>query len=93
MAADDFCGVLILAAEGVCSRSLEMGEIYRDDLLTMEGALKVLRLHRPEAEFHALELDKDDGEPIYEGEALVDGVEYEFELSVRSGKLLEWERD
>lgn len=93
VAADAFCGVLTIADDRICSRSLEMGEIYRDGLLTMEGALKVLRLHRPEAEFRALELDEDDGEYVYEGEALVGGVEYEFELSVRSGKLLEWERD
>ena len=93
VAADAFCGVLTIAGDQICSRSIEMGEIYRDGLLTMEGALKVLRLHRPEAEFRALELDEDDGEYVYEGEALVGGVEYEFELSVRSGKLLEWERD
>ena len=70
-----------------------MGEIYRDGMLTMEGALRVLRLHRPEAQFRALELDEDDGVYVYEGEAMIGNVEYEFELSVSSGKLLEWERD
>lgn len=93
VAGDDFCGTIVVADEQICARSLQMGEIYRDGKLTMEGAIKVLGLHRPEADFRALELDEDDGVLFYEGEALVNGVEYEFELEVSTGKLLEWERD
>ena len=90
---DDFCGTIVVSAEGVCSRDLEMGEIFRNGILTMESALKILALHRPEADFYALELEEDDGSWEYEGEALVDGEEYEFELNACTGKLLEWERD
>ncbi len=93
VAGNNFCGSVLVADDRLISRSLEVGEIYRDGQLTMDGALKVLTLHRPEAEFYALELDREDGVFIYEGEALIDGVEYEFELDVSSGRLLEWERD
>lgn len=39
-----------------------------------------------------LELDWEDGELIYEGEAELNGKRYEFEISV-NGEMLEWERD
>ena len=93
VAGENFCGSILVADDRIVSRSLEIGEIYRDGRLTMDGALKVLTLHRPEAEFYALELDREDGVYVYEGEAYIDGVEYEFELDVSSGRLLEWERD
>lgn len=93
VAGENFCGSILVADGRIISRSLEIGEIFRNGRLTMGGALKVLTLHRPEAEFRALELDEDDGVYLYEGEALLDGVEYEFELDVSSGRLLEWERD
>lgn len=93
VAGDNFCGSIVVADGRIRSRTLEMGEIYRDGRLTMDGALRVLTLHRPEAEFRALELDEDDGLYVYEGEALLGGEYYEFELDVASGRLLEWERD
>ena len=92
-AGENFCGSILVADGRIISRSLEIGEIFRNGRLTMDGALKVLTLYRPEAEFYALELDEDDGVYLYEGEAYIDGVEYEFELDVSSGRLLEWERD
>ena len=93
VAGENFCGSILVADDRIISRSLEIGEIFRNGRLTMDGALKVLTLHRPEAEFRALELDEDDGVYLYEGEALLDGVEYEFELDARTGRLVEWERD
>lgn len=93
VAAEDFCGTVLVADDRIRFRALQSGEIFRDGRLTMDGALKVLAMHRPEAQFRALELDEDDGICVYEGEALIDGVEYEFELDVSTGRLLEWERD
>ena len=93
IAEDDFCGVIVVADDQICSRSLQMGEIYQNGMLTREGAKRVLALHRPQAQLLEIELDEDDGVYVYEGEALVDGAEYEFELSASSGKLLEWEWD
>ena len=91
--AGNLCGEIVVAGNGVISRELTCGEYTRDGRLTMEGALAVLELHRPEAEFRALELDEDDGQLYYEGDAWLDGVEYEFELDARTGRLVEWERD
>ncbi len=79
-------GVLIARAFG-------FGDYMREGRLTLEGALKTMRLYRPDAEFYAMELDQDDGMPIYEGDAWLDGVEYEFELDARTCRLLKWERD
>lgn len=90
---ESFCGTITVADDQIRSRSLQMGEIYSEGRLTMSGALQALKLHRPEAEFRALELEEDDGAYIYEGEALISGETYEFELDVITGKLLEWERD
>ncbi len=87
------CGEIAVCGEGILYRSLSCGSYAENGVLTMEGALAVLRAHRPEAQFRALEQDEDDGLIVYEGEALVNGVEYEFELNARSGRLLEWERD
>lgn len=93
VAGDSFCGSIVVADDKIHSRTLKMGEIYQNGSLTMDGALQLLALHRPEAQLRAVELDEDDGAYVYEGEALLNGEVYEFELDVSSGKLLEWERD
>lgn len=93
VAGESFYGSILATNDIICARSLQTGEIYRNGMLTMEGALRLLSLHRPEAELRALELDEDDGMYVYEGEAIAGGVLYEFEMDAVSGKLLEWERD
>lgn len=93
VAADDFCGSIVVDADLIRLRELESGKIFQNGALTLDGALKILKLHRPDAEFRALELDDDDGFRAYEGEALVSGEIYEFKLDASTGKLLEWERD
>lgn len=93
VAAEFFCGTIVVSGDRICARSLRAGEIFRGDRLTEEGALQVLILHRPDAQFGAVELELDDGIWVYEGEALLDGEEYEFELDASTGRLLEWERD
>lgn len=90
---DVICGEITVQNNLLISRNLQFGRYAQDGVLTMDGALAAMKLLRPEAEFHALELDEDDGEMIYEGNARVDGVEYEFELNARNARLLEWERD
>ncbi len=37
-----------------------------------------------------IQLDRDDGYMIYEGEIYYDGMEYEFEIDAQSGNVLEW---
>lgn len=93
VAGDDFCGSIVVNADLIQSRDLKSGKIFQNGALTLDGALMILELHRPDAEFCALELDDDDGFRVYEGEALVSGELYEFKLDAATGKLLEWERD
>lgn len=69
------------------------GEYLDETKLTAQGARAVLGFLRPGVQVTETELDSDDGMLIYEGEALVNGVEYEFEINAYTGRLLEWERD
>ena len=48
-----------------------------------QAAEKDIRMH----------LDYDDGRTIYEGSVVSNGVEYDFEIDVDSGKILEWEEE
>ena len=61
--------------------------------LTFAGASQTLSLLRPGAQLDGMEMDEDDGFLLYEGDAYLDGQEYEFELDAHTGRLLEWERD
>ena len=40
-----------------------------------------------------IQLDWDDGRPVYEGEIYLNGTEYEFEIDASSGSFLEWSVD
>ena len=40
-----------------------------------------------------IKADYDDGRLIYEGDILHDNVEYEFEISAETGKILSWESE
>lgn len=86
-------GAVQVHGDVICRRELTFGAFMREGRLTMDGALAAMSMYRPAAEFRALELEEDDGQWSYEGEALIDGREYEFEISAATGKLLEWERD
>lgn len=90
---ESICGTVTVQGGVVVARALGFGHYFSDGRLTMEGALKTMTLYRPDAEFHALELDEDDGMLLYEGDAWLNGVEYEFELDARTCRLLKWERD
>lgn len=91
--ADDLCGMIEVCGEAIVSRALEYGEFAEDGMLTESGAMAAMRLLRSEANIVELELDEDDGALVYEGEACIGDVEYEFELNAYTGKLLEWDRD
>ena len=41
----------------------------------------------------SIELDRDDGWYIYEGEIVYDGMEYEFEIDADTGNILKWEEE
>ena len=65
----------------------------QEGALTFAGASQTLLLLRPGAQLDGMDLDEDDGLLVYEGDAYLDGQEYEFEIDARTGCLLEWERD
>lgn len=90
---DGYWGSIVVAGGCIVSRRLEAGEIYSNGRLSLYGALRVLELYRPEAELIAIELDADDGRWTFEGDAMLHGEIYEFELDAISARLLEWERD
>ena len=41
----------------------------------------------------SIELDRDDGWYVYEGEIFYNGMEYEFEIDADSGNILKWEEE
>lgn len=90
---DGYWGSIVVAGGCIVSRRLEAGEMYAEGRLSLYGALRVLELYRPEAELIAIELDTDDGRWTFEGDAMLHGEIYEFELDAVSARLLEWERD
>ncbi|MBQ3079088.1 MAG: PepSY domain-containing protein [Clostridia bacterium] len=45
------------------------------------------------AKITEIEFDREDGKYVYEGEAIYNGREYDFEVDAVTGKLLEWKRD
>ena len=73
--------------------SITFGQFLTNGQLTFAGASQTLSLLRPGAQLDGMDLDDDDGMLVYEGDAWLDGQEYEFELDAHTGRLLEWERD
>ena len=84
-------GTVWVSGGQVRRRSLTGGQFVSGGRLTLDGAYHAAQLTRPEAVFLAVEYDDEDD--AYEGDALLNGVEYEFQLDARTGRLLEWERD
>lgn len=77
----------------IAACELRFGDYLRDGRLTLNGAWEALVIHRPAAQISGLEMDEEDGMLIFEGDAVLEGTEYEFEIDAYSGRLLEWERD
>lgn len=88
---ENWSGVALVHGDRIVSRELVFGRFIDGEYLTYAGARAALLLLRPDAVIDELELDEDDGLLLYEGEAYIGRSEYEFELSARTGKLLEWE--
>lgn len=40
-----------------------------------------------------IELDREDGVMVYEGEMVDSKYEYDFEINAKTGKIIEWERE
>lgn len=91
MLTDALCGAVEVRGDGIVSRALSFGEFVDGEYLTYDGARAAILLLRPGAVIDELELDEDDGLLLYEGEVYIGSSEYEFELSAKTGRLLEWE--
>jgi len=68
-------------------------EVIERAVTTVHAARERLYQLKPGAKITELEEDNDDGKQIWEGEALLDGVEYEFEMDALTGLLIEWTVD
>lgn len=90
---EELSGRVTVHGDAIISRELAIGNFIHEGQLTADGAKAALSLLRPDAKIAEIELDNDDGLLIYEGEAYLNGAEYEFELNAQTAKLLEWERD
>lgn len=63
------------------------------DFISVSQAKGVITGKYSGAKITEIEFDRDDGKYVYEGEAVYNGREYDFEINAVTGKLLKWERD
>ncbi len=85
---------------GVCEVDAKTGEVFRtrtySDLaagaLTADKAIEALGKAKGNVTVLELDLERDDGRLVYEGEAELDGRFYDFEMTIE-GRIIEWERD
>ena len=66
-----------------------------DVAISLEEArdIALARVEGATASNISIELDRDDGWYVYEGEIFYNGMEYEFEIDANSGNILKWEED
>lgn len=56
-------------------------------------ALSHAKLSASQVRFEKVKLEKDDGVYYYEVEFLANGLEYEYEINAKTGKIVDWEID
>ena len=61
--------------------------------ISYEKAQNIVLAKIPGADIRELQLERDDGIYVYEGEAILGDYEYEFEINASSGVIIKWERD
>ncbi|WP_425755808.1 PepSY domain-containing protein [Ihubacter sp. rT4E-8] len=61
--------------------------------ISYEKAKSIVLAKIPGATITKLKLEKDDGIYIYEGEAILNGYEYEFEINASSGVIIDWDKE
>ena len=66
-----------------------------DGMISMEEAQNIAleRVPGATAQDMSIELDRDDGWYIYEGDILYNRMEYEFEIDGSTGAIIEWDAD
>lgn len=63
------------------------------NLISSEKAKNIVLAKIPGAEIYKINLEKDDGIYVYEGEARLGEYEYDFEINASSGVIISWEKD
>lgn len=62
-------------------------------LIGMDRAREVISQKAPGAQVHKIELDRENNKWVYEGEALYQNAEYDFEVDAATGAVLQWKQD
>lgn len=63
------------------------------NLISEDKARNIVLAKIPGADIYKLNLEKDDGIYVYEGEARLGEYEYDFEINASSGVIISWEKD
>ena len=82
---------LMLLVCGCISAFAEKAPITKED--AMKIVLDYAGLKEEEVTFTKLKLDLDDGRQVYEIGFICNGIEYEFDVDVRTGRILETDMD
>ena len=82
-------------------KDLEKASFMLDDeksrtsegMISLSEAISAVKAAHPGAVIEDIELDYERGRYVYEGEADLNGREYDFTVDAQSGKLISWEKD
>lgn len=69
------------------------GSTSNSDLISLEKAKSIVLAKIPGASIVKIKLEKDDGRYVYEGEATLNGYEYDFEINASSGVIIDWDKE
>lgn len=61
--------------------------------ISREQAVSIINGKLPGSTIIELELDEENGRPEYDGEAVLNGIEYEFTIDAVTGTITKWEAD
>lgn len=67
--------------------------VSESEIITENEVMQLVWKKIPKAEIVELSLEEDDGRYEYEGTAILDGYEYEFEINANSGVIINWEKE
>ena len=83
------------SGSGEAAQSQNGGQTSSGAQISMEEAMRIALDRVPGATEQniSIELERDDGWLIYEGDILYNRMEYEFEIDAQSGTMLKWEEE
>ena len=69
------------------------GSASTSQYIGFENARQVVNQKLPGCNIIEFGMDWEDGRMVYEGEAYLDGVEYDFEVDALTGEIIKWKQD